>query len=351
MSLETFIHAMPKVELFVQLEGALQRETLMMFADQNEIRAEVRDFQNWLGLFDQPDYQRLDEIAAVVNGWLRYPDEISRIVYDLGVSLAKQNVRYAEVGITPALYMGQGMTYEQFMEAVNDGRDRVLRGWNVRMNWVLTIPRDRPRTGDDVARWATSATARKGFVVAIGLCGREDTQPAAQFKRAFATADKKELSSVSYAGDWLGAEGLLDVLETLAPARVLASWGVAESPEAIGALVERDVTLGICMTRELRLGRIASYSEYPLRRLYDEDVKLFLGTSMPAFYGASLTDEYLAAVQHAGLGMDELKEVALNAVRASLLPEDEKQAMLEAFTAEYTRLEAEHLPAGAASAD
>ena len=114
------------------------------------------------------------------------------MVYDIGVVLSKAKVIYAEICVAPSEFMQtSSMSIDVFINALNDGRDRALRAWGVDMSWVLCIPCENPRVGDDVARWATSAAAKSGNVVALGLIGEENAQPVGQFKRAFATAHKK----------------------------------------------------------------------------------------------------------------------------------------------------------------
>jgi adenosine deaminase len=48
-------------------------------------------------------------------------------------------------------------------------------------------------------------------------------------------------------------------------------------------------------------------------------------------------------VEHCGFSVDELEELALNAVRYSLLPADEKQALLKTFEQEYAELRVAHI--------
>jgi len=343
MSIESFIRVMPKVELNIHLEGAMRKETLLMIAEQNEIQERVKHFNQWIALLDHPDYQRLDEISQTISGWLQQADDVTRVVYELGVGLAKQNVRYAEVGVNPLLYMEQGLTFEQFLSAINDGRSRVERGWRVRLAWILIVPRDQPRKADDIVRWATSAAAKKGGVVGLGLSGREDTQPVAQFERPFKTAQKKELARIAQAGDVLGAEGILEVIHQLEPDRIVDGWGTVDAPDVIHLLAERNISLDICMARALCLGQVEAYANYPLRELYDDGITLTINSGMPALYKTSLVDEYLAVIEHCDFSAEELEELALNAVRGSLLPDNEKQAMLAQFTGEYAQLRAEHL--------
>jgi adenosine deaminase len=343
VSVESYIRAMPKVELHLHLEGALRTDTLLTIAEQNEIAENLKHFDEWVRLLHAPDYQRLGEIVQTTNGWLRQPDDLTRVVYDLGVALRDQNVRYAEVSVDPVLYTDNGISFEQFMSAIEDGRSRAERAWGVRMAWIFTIPREQPRRSDDVVRWATTPANRKSGVVALGLSGREEVQPVGQFERAFHAAEKKLLPRTVHAGDAQVAEGILEAIHTLIPDRIYDGWGAADAPDVLSLLVERDISLNIALAKALVTGKVATYADYPLRHLYDEGVALTIGSDMPSFYKSTLTDEYIAVVEHLDFSLDELEELALNAIRTSFLDPEEKQNMLAAFTEEYEQLRAQHI--------
>src|SRR6476646_2254453 len=104
MSTASFIAALPKVELNVQLEGAMQLHTLKNIAEQNDIPETLKRYSQWWSVVEQPDYARIYEIARRADSWVKHAYELTRVVYDLGTALAKQNVRYAEVSVNPALY-------------------------------------------------------------------------------------------------------------------------------------------------------------------------------------------------------------------------------------------------------
>ncbi|HLU08498.1 MAG TPA: hypothetical protein VK003_02445 [Oceanobacillus sp.] len=346
MSVASYIQAMPKVELMLSLEGALQRNSLLKLAEANDIPETLKHYNEWVSLLDKPDYKRLADIARMATSWLQIADDLSRIVYDVGVFLAKTNVRYAEVMVNPSYFDHVGLSLDDFFAALNDGRSRAKRAWDVDIAWVLAVPREEPRRADDYARAATSQMAVRHNIVALGLTGREDAQPVGQFERAFATAEKKGVPRVVRAGDNLGADGVVAAVNTLSPTRLLDARGVSESPEALRLIEERQIPVAVGLTRALRLGWVHSVEEFPLRNLYDEGVTLVLGTDMPSLYHTSLIEEYTTAVEAELLSLDELDELALNAVRNSFLPEDQKTAMLEQFKEEYARLREEHITSG-----
>lgn len=347
MTIESFIQAMPKVDLHVHLEGALEKSTLLMMADQNNIASSFktpRQYQAWLAQIDEPDYKRLYEVANMLASWVVYMDDITRVVYDLGVYLHKQNVRYAEVSVNPAIYTDGGLPFDSFLEALNDGRDRVLRAWNVRMNWVMGIPRDRPRKADDIARWASNVAARRGNVVALGLIGREDEHTVSIFKKAFSTAYKKGLPAITHAKTTPDAEdSLAEVIDTLNPVRLTDCWGLTDDPEALATLTNLNLPVVVTPSREVRLGRIASVAEYPLQSLLDQHVTMLLGSGMPALYKSTLNEQYLAAATEMGLDVDLIEQMALEAVTHSFLPDEEKVLLFAELSDAYARLRKEHL--------
>jgi adenosine deaminase len=348
MSVVSYIQAMPKVELLLSLEGAMQRNSLLKIAEANEISASVKHFNDWVSLLEKPDYKRVGDITKMASSWLQIADDLTRVVYDVGVALAKQNVRYAEVSVNPALYDGIGLSFEDLINALNGGRDRARRGWGIEMAWVPNVPREEPRRADDYARAATSVNARKNGIVGIGLSGREEAQPVAQFERAFRTAEKKGVARAVRAGDGLGVEGVVSAIEMLAPNRLIDARGIQESLDTLRLIADQQIAVGFSITRALRAGWINEVGEFPLRQLYDEGVTVFLGSDMPSMYQTSLVDEYTQAVEKGLVSLDELDELALNAVRNSFMTDEDKASMLEQFQSEYIRLRAEHVESGEA---
>ncbi len=332
MSFRDFIAALPKVELNLQLTGALRMESLLLIANQNGIPAQVDDFSQWVELLNNPDPTRIDEIARVAGSWVMYPEDIALVVYDIGVALAKQNVRYAEVAVAPSDFIGSAkMNFDTFIDALNDGRDRSRRAWNVDLSWIFCIPRDNPRAGDDVARWASGSAGRMGNVVAIGLVGPEDAQPLGQFHRAFATAQKKELPTAASAGEGAGANEIREVIDELQPGRLVNAWRLAEDESLLNQVVEAGIPLVNSMTRALNTGQVEKAPDIPAARLYEANAQLVLSCDNPSLYHSSLVDEYVLAREECGLSPEILVQMARRSIELSLLDDERKTSMLRDF--------------------
>ena len=343
MAVEDFIQAMPKVALHVQLEGAFEKSRLLQIAEQNEIADELKRFDEWVRLIDEPNYDHLPDLIATLIQWLRHPEDLTHIAYELGVALAKQNVRYAEVHFNPILFTENNWTFDQCMRALNDGRDRAERGWGVQIRWILTIARDDPRHADEIVRWAGGAGGQTLGIVGITLGDPEDAQPIGQFERAFKTAKQKDVPRYVHAGLKLGIEGINEALEQLDPSIIFDGWGIEDDPDVCTELIENNIPLVIDMKRAICHQSVDSYAEFPLRTLVESGVGIIVTASMPTLYKTTLNAEYLAAVEVCELSLDELEGLALNAVQACQLPDDEKSALAAQFTSEFAILRAKHL--------
>ncbi len=339
MKLENFIHAIPKVELGIRFEGAVRKQILLTIAEQNDIPDKIKRFSDWSGLLEKPDYKRLDEIIRMVTTWWQYPEDFSRMAYDVGVMLARENVKYAEVLINPTLLLPQAnMSVDELLEAINDGRDRAMRGWGVRLEWILVAPRDEPRKFEDLVRWTTSTVARRNSVVAVGLIGKEEPLSPNPFERSITLANKKDLPIVVQAGHHQKADGILQALKDFSPSRILDAWGLVDAPNAINQILEREITITTSISRALHSDWVKKYTDYPLADLVKKGIKPVISADMPTYYKSTLTNEYTNVVQHLDMSLEDLEELALNAVASSFLSPLDKSEMIEQFASAYAQL-------------
>lgn len=336
MSLETFIRNMPKVELDLLLEGSIRADTLQIIAEQNDIPFTSRQFKQWMDVFNHPDFQKMDSLLQTVANWLQQPEDLSRIVYELGVSLAKQNIHYAEIGFIPTLYTN--MTFEQILAAINDGRSRVERGWNVRLAWILQLPRNQIRRVDEVVRWATSASARMNGIVGIGLIGRDDLPPVEDFERPFQNARKKGVGCSISAGDSRGSNGIIAAIHHLQPTRIVGGWGADKSDEASSLLSENSIGLVTHLSYALAMKQVHKAVDYPIIDLLKRNVPVIIGSAMPAYLNTSLTQEYLAFANTFSLNREVIETISINAIRCSLLDADEKSKLINNFQRDFQSL-------------
>ena len=98
-------------------------------------------------------------------------------------------------------------------------------------------------------------------------------------------------------------------------------------PRLLSLLVDRDITVEVCLSANLLLGAVPSLSDHPLPRLLDAGVKVALGTDNPVQFGSTIGEEYQLAAQ-LGLSTEQLRDLTRNAVRAGFTTPERKADLL-----------------------
>lgn len=348
MTVEAFIDAMPKAELHIHLEGSVQPTTLLELADKNGVKLPVCDEEGVRQWYTFRNFDHFVEIYIQISRCLQTPDDFSRITYEYGRSMAKQNIRYAEVTWTPYSHVCQGIAFQDLLDGINAGRAQAKREWGVDMQWIPDIGRSQVSSQHEVVEWISSPTALDGGVVALGLGGPEVGYPPELFETAFQSARANGLHSNPHAGETVGPDSVWGALKTLKAERIGHGVRSVEDPALLAHLVKHQIALEVNLTSNLCLGVYPSYADHPLPRLLAEGVSITINSDDPPLFNTTLSDEYGHAVKDCGLSIDQLEQIALNALRVSYLSEPAKNVLISEFEAAYRMLRIEHeLPAHA----
>jgi adenosine deaminase len=343
MSLESYLRAMPKVELHVHLEGSTQPQTLLTLAERNGIKLPVDTVEALRQMYVFRDFGDFLKVYMMIVNCLRTPEDFSELVYQFGADRAQQNIRYSEVTWTPQVYVKDfGLPYEALLEGINDGRARAEREWGVTMRWIPDIIRNVPEHMNDVQAWVCSDVSREGGVVALGLGGMEVGYPPEMFIEPFRRAHEMGVPSNPHSGETAGPESIWGALRALGANRIGHGVRSVEDPVLVQYLVEHQVPLEVCPTSNLCLQVYPSYEAHPLKMLVEAGCIVTVNSDDPPLFNTTLTDEYRHAIQDCGLTVQQLEKTILDGIRVNYLADGDKTALRNEFEAEFARLRLEH---------
>lgn len=343
--LDQFIIDMPKAELHIHLEGAIQPATLLRLAERNGVTLPFRDEAEMADFYQFRDFAHFIEVFIVVCDSLRTPEDFALVVTDLGEDAARQNIRYHELHFNPEPHVRRrGLRFEEIMAGINQGRDEVRDRWGIELRWIADGVRDAesgPASVDLTVDWI-SALPEAGGVVGLGLGGNEVGFPPDLFTGAFARARAAGLHVVAHAGETTGPATIRNSLDLLGVERIGHGIRAIDDPALVARLATEQIPLEICPTSNLRTGVVSNLRHHPLRRLDEAGVLVTVSTDDPALFCATLTGEYRLLATEFGYGVEDIERIALNSVRASFLPADAKAVMLDEFTTAYRDLRQKH---------
>lgn len=343
MSLETFIAAMPKVELHVHLEGAIRPETLLELARRHQVPLPASTLEQLQAWYRFTDFAHFVQIYQAISRCIRTTDDVELIAREFLAGQAAQNIRYTEVTYTAYThYESKGMQFSDQLAAINRARAWAAAELGVTMGVVIDIARE--MRGDDspqVADWAIGGMG--DGVVALGLGGSEAGNPPEKHRAAFARAREAGLPRVPHAGETVGPSSIWGALQALDAVRIGHGVRCVDDPALVAELRDRQIPLEVCPTSNVCLGVAPSIAAHPLPAMLEQGLYVTLNSDDPPMFNTTLTNEYHELAHTFGFGAPQLEALALNGVRATLLPAAERAALEAAFVSDFARLRREHL--------
>ncbi len=343
MTLETFIQAMPKVELHVHLEGSIRPETLLTLAQRHQVDLPAKTVEELQAWYTFTDFPHFVEIYLTLSSCLRTPDDIELIGREFLAGQAAQNIRYSEVTYTAYThYRSRKLPFQDQLAALNRARAWAEAEYGVSMGLIIDIPRDvSAEEGMLTAEWVIGGLG--DGVIALGLGGPEVGHPPEKFAEAFARARAAGVPGIPHAGETMGPESIWGALRSLHAVRLGHGVRCLEDPALVAELRERQIPLEVCPTSNVCLKVVPDFARHPLPRLLAEGLYVTLNSDDPPMFNTTLTQEYLAAAQTFNLTVEALTGLVLNGVRASLLPTATRLQLEQQFQAEFAALRVENL--------
>ena len=336
--IEQLIRAMPKAEIHLHLEGAIPHEILLAQVQRKGTEPSIRTVEDLKAKLTYTDFPNFIELWVWKNTFIKDEKDFEDIAYAMLEGLSRQNVKYVESFYAPGDYSRFGLSTQGITECVISGKERARRDFGIRCELIVDLIRDHgPEIGmkrlDEVTPYLG-----KG-VIGIGIGGSEQLFPAGPYAEVYEEAGRRGFRLTAHAGEVAGAESIRSAIEDLGAERIGHGVRAYEDPEVVGVLKERRIPLEMCIISNSKTGVCPSVRDHPIRDYFRQGLLVTVNSDDPSMFSSTLTDEYLALSTDLGFTPDEVKQVALNAVTASFLPDEEKTELISVFEEEWADLE------------
>jgi aminodeoxyfutalosine deaminase len=331
LDIPAWLRGLPKVELHLHLEGTIEPETLVDLSRRHDptpltlaAARKLYTYDNFLGFL---------EAFKAVTERLRTPADYELITYNMVRALGAQGVVHAEVYISfGIIYFWKKEEVEPYVEAIERGRLRAQQEFGTTLYWIIDAVRNfGPEEATRVFRKAAELRAQYRSIVGIGIGGDEARGPAHLFKAHYAEARAAGLRLTAHAGESGGpVHGPASIWAAINIGAERIGHGLAAQydPELLAVLAEKQIPVELNVTSNIRTGCCTSFDAHPIRTYFDLGLMVTLNSDDPPMFGANLLDEYILAYEKYGFTLDQLRELAANAVEASFLPPTPKLALL-----------------------
>lgn len=324
MANTALIHSLPKAELHLHLEGAVQPETLIELSrrhDPTPLSPEQID-----ELYRYSDFHGFLMAFKAVTERLRTPEDFELITYSLIEQLHAQNVLHAEVYVSVGVILWRKQDFDLMFEGLERGRVRGQRDFGVSLLWIFDAVR---HFGVEAAThvFDKAIELRQRNVVGVGIGGDERRAAPELFKEIFGKAKDHGLHLTAHAGESSGPESIWGALN-IGAERIGHGLTAYADSELMRVLSERQVPIEICMSSNVRTGCLDDLRRHPMRRYFEEGLMITINSDDPAMFSTSLEREYQLCQDVFELTDEHLRELARNSFEASFLSAEQKVRFL-----------------------
>ncbi|AXK37273.1 adenosine deaminase [Streptomyces armeniacus] len=318
--LDTFIAGLPKAELHVHHVGSASPRIVAELASRHPDSPVPKDPEELRDFFTFRDFAHFIELYLSVVDLIRDAADIRLLTYEIARDMARQNIRYAELTVTPYSSTRRGIPDAAFVEAIEDARRGAEKELGVILRWSFDIPGEAGlEAAEETVRIATDSRLGADGLVSFGLGGPEIGVPRPQFKPYFDRAIAAGLHSVPHAGETTGPQTVWDALTELRAERIGHGTSAAQDPALLAHLAEHRIPLEVCPTSNVAVRAVESLADHPLPRMVEAGVPVTINSDDPPMFGTDLNNEYAVAARLLGLDAPGVAALAKNAVRVSFL--------------------------------
>ncbi|WP_114454639.1 adenosine deaminase [Halopolyspora algeriensis] len=324
--------SVPKAELHMHIEGALEPELAFECARRNGITLPYADVDDLRRRYDFSNLQSFLDLYYTGMNVLCTAQDFTDLADSYLARVRQQGVRHAEIFFDPQAHTSRGVALETVLDGLEASLATSQERFGISTRLIACFLRDR---GPDEAMATFEALLpHTGRITGVGLDSAEDGYPPEGFAPVFARARQAGLHLVAHAGEEGPPEYVWQALDVLGVDRIDHGIRAAEDPTLLRRIARDQVPLTVCPLSNVRLRCVDTLGRHCLPQLVDTGVLTTINSDDPAYFGGYVGENYRAVQREFGFDDTALREFASNSIRASFLGRDERERLLAEISAE-----------------
>ena len=324
--MEAFIHGIPKAELHIHIEGALEPELMLELAAKNGIDLPFASVGDVRRAYDFKDLQSFLDIYYQGAQVLLTEDDFYRLTWSYLQKAAEQNVRHAEIFFDPQTHTARGVKFETIVAGIH--RALMDAGRQLAVSSKLIMCFLRHLSVDEALTTLEEARDFKDMIMGVGLDSSELGFPPENFGPVFDRARQWGFKTVAHAGEEGPPEYIWQALKRLQVDRIDHGVHCLEDAALVEYLVENQIPLTVCPLSNVRLKVFDQMKQHNLMQMLESGLCVTVNSDDPAYFGGYIEENFLALHQAHGLTAEDMFKLARNAFKASFLDPAEKKKYL-----------------------
>lgn len=325
--LPALLQAMPKAELHVHIEGAMEPELLFEIAQRNVVtlryttEAAVRDAY----VFD--DLQHFLDVYQTGTQVLRAQQDFYQLASAYLAKARSDNVLHAEIFFDTQTYTERGQSADMVINGLDEACKEAPARFGMTASLILCFLRN--LSEHDAFECLEQAIPHRDKIIGIGLAAGELGNPPEKFSRVFRRARELGFRLVAHAGEVAPPAYIWSALDTLNVERIDHGVQATQDADLMRRLASDCIPLTVCPLSNVKLRLFPNLQQHNLRQLMDAGIMATVNSDDPAYFGGYINENF--SQTFAALGMNSLHayRLAKNSFLASFLDASVKRRYID----------------------
>ena len=312
--LRTFIHALPKAELHLHVEGTFEPELMFAIAERNGLKLPYADVDALKAAYKFNNLQEFLDLYYAGAGVLLTAEDFYDLTRAYLSRVAAENVQHVELMFDPQTHTERGVRFGTVVDGITLALREAERQYGMSTQLILSFLRHLSEA-DAFATLKEAEGFRQNFV-GVGLDSSEVGNPPSKFQRVFAEAKRQGYRLTAHAGEEGPASYIREALDLLHVERIDHGNRCLDDDALVDRLVDEQIPLTLCPLSNVALKVVPSLEGYPVQEMLDRGLLVTIHSDDPAYFGGYLTDNYVALAEATGIGEAGLAQLARNSLAA-----------------------------------
>jgi adenosine deaminase len=331
--LMSLIAGLPKVELHMHIEGALEPELMFTIAARHDLALKYDSVDALRKAYHFGNLQSFLDIYYEACSVLRHEQDFYELTMAYLQRAHAQHILHTEVFFDPQTHTQRGVPFATVVSGIRRALGDGERTYGITSRLIMCFLRH--LSAESAFDTLEQALPYREHIVAVGLDSYEVGHPPAQFVKVFEQARQHGFLTVAHAGEEGPADYIWQALQLLQVSRIDHGVRCLDDEALVRELVSRQVPLTVCPLSNVKLGVFARLEEHNLRRMLQRGLCVTVNSDDPAYFGGYIAENFVAAQQALQLTASEIYQLVRNGMQGAFLPDAEKQALLDRAAAVY----------------
>jgi adenosine deaminase len=316
----------PKAELHIHIEGALEPELAFALAARNGVELPFASVAELHEAYSFTDLQSFLDLYYALMAVLRTERDFEDLANAYLDRAREQGVRHAEIFFDPQAHIARGVGIDVVIGGLSRALDAAPERFGITARLIMCFLRD--ESAASARETLEAARPHLDRLVGVGLDSAEVGHPPEKFAEVYAAARELGLRCVAHAGEEGPPAYIWQALDVLQVERVDHGVRCLEDDTLVERLRDQRIPLTVCPFSNVRLCVVDRLEDHPLARMLEAGLLVTVNSDDPAYFGGYVGENFDGVRDALGLDPEQLRTLARNSFEAAFISPEQRAAYL-----------------------